>query len=80
MITEIKTNQHKIPRMRTVHEAAEELKKMDANTAVTEYHIRRLVLDGALPKIKAGKKYLINLDSLLDYLANPYDERFRKEE
>ena len=68
-----------IPRMRTVHEAAEEMKKLDANTAVTEYHIRRLVLDGVLPKVKAGKKYLINLDSLLDYLANPYDERFRKE-
>lgn len=70
----------KIPRMRTVHEAAEEMKKLDANTAVTEYHIRRLVLDGVLPKVKAGKKYLINLDSLLDYLANPTDERFRKEE
>ena len=51
----------KIPRMRTVHEAAEELKKLDANTAVTEYHIRRLVLDGVLPRIKAGKKYLINV-------------------
>ena len=72
-------NENKIPRMRTVHEAAEEMKKLDANTAVTEYHIRRLVLDGVLPKVKAGKKYLINLDSLLDYLANPYDERFRKE-
>ena len=33
----------------------------------TEYHIRRLVLDGVLPRIKAGKKYLINLDSLLEY-------------
>ena len=72
-------NNNKIPRMHTVHEAAQEMKRLDANTAVTEYHIRRLVLDGVLPKIKAGKKYLINLDSLLDYLANPYDERFRKE-
>ena len=60
-------SEHRIPRMRTVHEAAEELKQLDANTAVTEYHIRRLVLDGVLPRIKAGKKYLINLDSLLEY-------------
>ena len=60
-------NEHKIPRMRTVHEAAEELKKLDPSTAVTEYHIRRLVLDGVLPRLKAGKKYLINLDSLLEY-------------
>ena len=68
MTTEINTNRN-IPRMRTVHEAAQEMKRLDANTAVTEYHIRRLVLDGVLPKIKAGKKYLINLDSLLDYLS-----------
>ena len=60
----------KIPRMRTVHEAAQELKQLDPSTAVTEYHIRRLVLSGKLPKIKAGKKYLINLDLLLDYLEN----------
>ena len=66
-------SEHRIPRMRTVHEAAQELKQLDANTAVTEYHIRRLVLDGVLPRIKAGKKYLINLDLLLDYLENPRD-------
>jgi excisionase family DNA binding protein len=47
---------------------------MDEGTAVTEYHIRRLVLSGKLPKIKAGKKYLINLDLLLDYLAQPCEE------
>ena len=79
MIT-LNNTQNRIPRMRTVHEAAQELKKLDANTAVTEYHIRRLVLDGVLPRIKAGKKYLINLDSLLEYLADPGAERFRKDE
>ena len=78
MIT-LNNNQNRIPRMRTVHEAAQELKQLDANTAVTEYHIRRLVLDGVLPRIKAGKKYLINLDSLLEYLSNPLGEDFRKE-
>ena len=64
----------KIPRMRTVSEAARELKKVDPSTAVTEYHIRRLVLSGKLPKIKAGKKYLINLDALIAYLASPHEE------
>ena len=67
-------SEHRIPRMRTVHEAAQELKQLDPSTAVTEYHIRRLVLSGKLPKIKAGKKYLINLDLLLDYLAQPCEE------
>ena len=64
----------KIPRMRTVGEAALELKKLDPNTAVTEYHIRRLVKSGKLPRLKAGKKYLINFDALLDYLAQPCEE------
>lgn len=64
----------KIPRMRTVGEAALELKKLDSNTAVTEYHIRRLAVSGKLPRLKAGKKYLINFDTLLDYLAQPGEE------
>ena len=59
-----------LPRMRTVHEAAEELRKMDANTAVTEYHIRQLAVNNVIPRVKAGKKYLINLDALIAYLAN----------
>ena len=60
-----------IPRMRTVHEAALELKKLDAGTAVTEYHIRQLAINNIIPRVKAGKKYLINLDALIEYLANP---------
>ncbi len=44
-----------VPRMRTIHEAAEELRKIDPNTAVSEYHIRRLALDGIIPRVKAGK-------------------------
>lgn len=60
-----------IPRMRTVHEAAEELRKMDAGTAVTEYHIRQLAINNIIPRVKAGKKYLINLDALIAYLADP---------
>ena len=60
-----------LPRMRTVHEAAEELRRMDEGTAVTEYHIRQLAVNNVIPRVKAGKKYLINLDALIEYLANP---------
>lgn len=60
-----------VPRMRTVHEAAEELRKLDAGTAVTEYHIRQLAVNNIIPRVKAGKKYLINLDALIAYLSNP---------
>ena len=58
-----------LPRMRTVHEAAEELRRMDEGTAVTEYHIRQLAINNIIPRVKAGKKYLINLDALIAYLS-----------
>ena len=67
----------KIPRMRTVHEAAQELKSMDEHTAVTEYHIRQLALSGVLPRVQAGCKLLINFDLLLEYLADPTSDKFR---
>ncbi len=68
---------YKIPRMRTVSEAAKELKEMDENTAVTEYHIRQLALSGVLPRVQAGRKMLINFDLLLEYLQNPTADKFR---
>lgn len=64
-------------RMRTVKEAAAEIKAADPNTAVTEYHIRQLALKGVLPRVKAGRKLLINLDTLLEYLQNPTADKFQ---
>ena len=58
-----------MPRMRTIQEAAAELKKTDPNTAVTPHAIRQLVLSGAIPHIRAGKKYLINMKNLENYLC-----------
>lgn len=66
-----------IPRMRTVQEAAQELKTLDVHTAVTSYHIRRLCLEGIIPTVRAGKKILLNLDTLIEYLTNPDDEKFQ---
>ena len=71
------TTNFKIPRMRTVAEAAKELKEMDEHTAVTEYHIRQLALSGVLPRVQAGRKLLINFDLLLEYLQNPTADKFQ---
>lgn len=60
-----------IPRMRTINEAAAELRAEDPHTAVTPHLIRQLILAGKVPSVKAGKKYLVNLDSLQEYLINP---------
>lgn len=69
-----------LPRMRTIKEAAAELKLLDSNTAITEYHIRQLIHSGIIPTIKAGKKYLINLDTLIEYLQNPTADKFKPQE
>ena len=68
---------NRIPRMRTVKEAATEIKQIDPNTAMTEWHIRQLALQGILPRVKKKKKLLINLDTLFEYLENPTAARFQ---
>ena len=67
-----------IPRMRTVKEAAAEIKQLDAHSALTELRIRELALSGVLPRVQAGKKLLINLDTLFEYLQDPTAEKFQR--
>ena len=50
-----------LPRMRTIRAAA-------AETGLAEYFVRRLVKRGKVRYVKAGKKFLVNLDSLINYL------------
>ena len=52
-------------RMRTIEQAAAEIKKADPDTAITKYAIRQLVISREIPSIQRGNKYLINLDTLL---------------
>lgn len=66
-----------IPRMRTINEAAQELKALDSNTAMTPYHIRQLCLTGILPTVKAGKKILFDLNALIEYMQNPTSDKFK---
>lgn len=67
----------KIPRMRTIKEAMQELRALDSHTAITEYHIRQLALSGVIPRVQAGKKCLINLDTLVEYMQNPTAPQFQ---
>ena len=54
--------------MRVAKEAAREIKAIDSETAVTETYIRRLIREGTIPHVDVGRKKLINLDLLLEYL------------
>lgn len=57
-----------LPPMRGVKQAVEEIKKDDPNTALTERALRRMILTGEIPHVKAGTKYLVNMNVLNDYL------------
>lgn len=53
----------KLPKMATINECAK-------TVGLAKYHIRQLVLQGKVKYVKAGKKYLINVDNLIEYLNN----------
>lgn len=58
-----------MPRMRTISEAAKYIREADPETAFTETALRRLIVTGAVPSVRVGVKYLIDLDALEAFLA-----------
>lgn len=50
-----------VPRMLTIKEAAKE-------TGLAEYHIRRLCKTGEIVAVKTGRKFLVNITKLCEYL------------
>jgi excisionase family DNA binding protein len=58
-----------MPRMRTISEAARYVRAADPETALTETAIRRLLINGSVPSVRVGVKYLIDLDALDAYLS-----------
>ena len=55
--------------LRSISESLKLIKKDDADTAVTIYLIRQLAKTGKIKSITSGKKYLINMQSLKEYLG-----------
>ena len=66
-----------VVRMRFPADALAELRKFDPQTPVSLSFIRRLVRTGAVPSVPVGggKRRLVNLDALLEYLRNPPAEQ-----
>jgi len=58
-------------RMRTKSVAIDEIKAADHNTALTLGGLNRLISDGIIPHVKVGRKVLVNVDTLMDYLSMP---------
>ena len=57
------------PTMLTIKEAAKLVQ------GLTEYRVRELCKSGELPCIMAGKKYLINKDTLYKFLSSELCDR-----
>lgn len=55
-------------RTRTIKEAAAYFRKNDPQTCLTETAIRTLLRTGAVPSVKVGKKCLVSLEALENYL------------
>ncbi len=55
-------------RTRTIKEAYAYFKEADPNTAVTENFIRKLLITGKVPCVKVGRKFLVTLEALEEYL------------
>lgn len=53
----------KIPALKTINEASQLV-------GLARYHLRQLVKQNKIKFILAGKKVLINMDSLVEYLNN----------
>lgn len=53
----------KIPVLKTINEASQFV-------GLARYHLRQLVKQNKIKFILAGKKVLINMDSLIEYLNN----------
>lgn len=63
-------NNLNVPRMATINEAAQIV-------GLAKYYIRQLALNNKIKNVRAGKKILINVDKLIEFL-NTGDEDVTK--
>lgn len=61
-------------RLRTLTETIKHIKEMDADTAITANALRRMVVSGRIPCFMVGKKYLVDLDNLFEFLKGTRPE------
>lgn len=59
----MKENFKNVPTMKSICECSQIV-------GLAKYHVRQLVLQDKIKYVKAGRKYLVNLESLIEYLNN----------
>ncbi len=64
----------KMPRLATIEETVsflnESAKEANVKNCLTAYRLRQLALSNEIVHIRAGKKILINIDKLIEFLNN----------
>ena len=70
----VKKEGAKMARIRTISETAIYIKTMDPDTTIGEWYIRKIIKSGKLKCHRAGNRFLVDLDRLEEYLANPPEE------
>lgn len=68
-VIDINIDNKRLPRMRTIPKAFDEIKKLDPDTSFTLRALRRMVNTGELPTVSINSKKLVNLDLLIDKLS-----------
>lgn len=58
-----------LKRMRTISQIMEFLKEEDPESCISEHYLRQLVKHNQVPVFHAGRRQLISLDGLLEYLG-----------
>ena len=56
-------------KVRKIKNSLEEIKAEDPSTCLTEYAIRQMIANGEISHIRRGRKILIDLDELKEYLS-----------
>lgn len=62
-----------VPQMRYIADAVKLLKTADPETPVTVYMVTRLVKTGAIPSTPIGRRRLVDVAQLCEYLAHPIE-------
>lgn len=57
-----------LAKMRTIRQCYEYFKSQDPESSISEYYLRCLVKQNKVPVFYTGRKRLINLDKLIEYL------------
>lgn len=58
-------------KMRTIKQAIQTIKEKDPGSCFSEWWLRQLVKSGKLKCHRAGNRYLVDIDSLDEFLKNP---------